>query len=91
MANGNKSVTKIILPFPTTSNKKINGPGEHLPYCGKKDKWKKQSQTLSFFLLTSRLYFFNFEPNSQVFSAVTSLVLILLTDERRKSNGLTGF
>ncbi len=45
----------------------------------------------SVFLLTSRLYFLNFEPNAHAFSDATFSVLFLLTDERRKSNGLTGF
>jgi len=57
----------------------------------KKTNEKSGLKLFRFFLLTSRLYFFNFEPNSQGFFAVTSAVLPLLTDERRKSNGLTGF
>jgi hypothetical protein len=36
-----KSVTKIILPFPETSNKKMFfGTVEHLAYQRKKDNWK---------------------------------------------------
>ncbi len=67
------------------------GTGEHLAHQRKKDKLKMWSKILPFFLLTSRLYFLNFEPNSHAFSDATFSVLFLLTDERRKSNGLTGF